>query len=92
MNKAEVGVDIGLSTFVDLTGEGKFVWLATELSPSVETFVVAWGMEDVFEPWLEGFALSCVMGVEDVPRVAAFCVTDSRLDKEVKGALDLLEG
>lgn len=68
MGKAEVGgVGIGLGMLADLTGEGPFVWLANELPLSAETVVVAWGLEDVFESWLEGFTLSCVTDVEGVP-------------------------
>lgn len=65
MGKAEIGgVEILL---VDFTGEGKFVWLVNELPLLLETIVVTCGLEAVFEPWLEGFILSCVIDVEGTP-------------------------
>lgn len=68
MVNAEVGrVDRGLNTLVDLTEEGAFVWLSTKLPLSAETIVVAWNLENVTESWLEGFAPSRVISVEDVP-------------------------
>lgn len=68
MANAEVGrVDRGLNTLVDLTEEGAFVWLSTKLPLSAETIVVAWNLENVTESWLEGFAPSREISVEDVP-------------------------